>query len=82
MRFTKEFNLSVRCVRCGAKLDCVLEDGAEKYDFVVLVDGHNCVGGRTPRASRPPLAWNLRAKIQKAAAGKPAVRIRADRIIV
>lgn len=42
MRFTKEFNLSVRCVRCGAKLDCVLEDGAEKYDFVVVVDRHNC----------------------------------------
>jgi hypothetical protein len=42
MRFTKDFNLSVRCVRCGAKLDCVLEDGAEKYDFVVVVDQHNC----------------------------------------
>ena len=47
MRFTKDFDLSVRCVRCGAKLDCVLEDGEEKYDFVVVVDGHNCVGGRT-----------------------------------
>lgn len=42
MRFTKDFNLSVRCVRCGEKLDCVLEDVAEKYDFVVLVDRHNC----------------------------------------
>lgn len=50
MRFTKDFNLSVRCVRCGAKLDCALEDGAEKYDFVVVVDQHNCVGGRTPLA--------------------------------
>jgi len=39
--FTKQFNISVRCVRCNAKLDCALRE-SDEHDLVVLVDRHNC----------------------------------------
>jgi hypothetical protein len=49
MQLKVNFNVSIRCNKCGARLDAAEEIPSYNYDSIIVVDPHVC-GVLTPRA--------------------------------
>lgn len=49
MQLKINFNVSIRCNKCGARLDAAEEVPSYNYDSIIVVDPHVC-GVLTPRA--------------------------------
>ena len=49
MQLKVNFNVSIRCNKCGARLDAAEEIPSYNYDSIIVVDPHVC-GVLTPHA--------------------------------
>jgi hypothetical protein len=55
MQLKINFNVSIRCNKCGARLDAAEEIPSYNYDSIIVVDPHVC-GVLTQRAADLPKA--------------------------